>query len=78
MKRKNCEIKLTKETYYRYIIPILKPDLERCFYFDSDIIVEDSLNKLWHMDFEDNYVIAAEEANSLSVKDAERLECRNL
>ena len=70
---KDCS-HITKETYYRYIIPILKPDLERCFYFDSDIIVEDSLNKLWHMDFEDNYVIAAEEANSLSVKDAERLE----
>lgn len=52
---------ITEETYYRYIIPQLKPDLEKSLYLDCDLIVEDSLNLLWNTDLKDNYVGAVEE-----------------
>lgn len=52
---------ISKQTYYRYIIPILKPKLDKCFYLDADIIVNGNLNKLWHTPFENNYAIAVEE-----------------
>lgn len=52
---------ISKQTYYRYIIPLLKPNLDKCFYLDADIIVHGSLNKLWHTSFENNYAIAVEE-----------------
>lgn len=52
---------ISKQTYYRYIIPNLKPELEKAFYFDCDIVVSDSLNEFWNMDLNNNYVAAAEE-----------------
>ena len=52
---------ITRETYYRYIIPQLKPNLEKSLYLDCDLIVEDSLNLLWNTDLKDNYVGAVEE-----------------
>lgn len=52
---------ITEETYYRYIIPQLKPNLEKSLYLDCDLIVEDSLNLLWNTDLKDNYVGAVEE-----------------
>lgn len=58
----NCHIHetlqyISKATYYRYIIPKLKPNLKKCLYLDVDIVVEDSLNKLWNTNI-DNYYIA--------------------
>lgn len=52
---------ITKETYFRYIIPTLKPNLEKSLYLDCDIIIEDSLNLLYSIDLKDNYVGAIEE-----------------
>ncbi len=52
---------LTKETFYRYIIPQLKPDLEKSIYLDCDTVIHGSLNALWHTDLGDNYVGAVEE-----------------
>ncbi|EMF1281380.1 glycosyltransferase, partial [Campylobacter coli] len=52
---------ITQEAYFRYIIPKIKPKLDKCIYLDCDVIVEDSLNLLWNMDFEDNYILAVEE-----------------
>ncbi len=52
---------ITRETYYRYIIPQFKPNLEKSLYLDCDLIVEDSLNLLWNTDLKDNYVGAVEE-----------------
>lgn len=52
---------ITKEAYFRYIIPTLKPNLEKSLYLDCDIIIEDSLNLLYSIDLKDNYVGAIEE-----------------
>lgn len=52
---------ISKQTYYRYLIPKLKPELEKCFYFDCDIVVKNSLNEFWNTDIEDNYIAAIEE-----------------
>ncbi|ECQ7164294.1 glycosyltransferase [Campylobacter jejuni] len=52
---------ITQEAYFRFIIPKIKPELDRCIYLDCDVIVEDSLNLLWNMDFENNYILAVEE-----------------
>ncbi len=52
---------ITKETYYRYIIPLVKPELKKCLYLDCDIVVEDSLNFIWNIDLKDNYVAAVKD-----------------
>ncbi len=64
---------ISRQTYYRYIIPILKPELEKCFYFDCDIIITDSLNKLWNIDLKDNYIAAVEELYEGASDDCKRL-----
>lgn len=52
---------ITKETYFRYIIPTLKPNLEKSLYLDCDIIIEDSLNLLYSIDLKDNYLGVVED-----------------
>ncbi len=66
-------VHISKPTYYRYIIPRVKPNLDKCFYFDCDIIVEKSLDEFWKMDFENNYAIAVEELHQCAINDAKRL-----
>ncbi len=69
---KDCS-HITKQTYYRYIIPIIKPELDKCLYLDCDIVVEDSLSSLWQKDIEDYYVAAVEELHYETSIDAKRL-----
>lgn len=62
----NCPITsdcsyISKQTYYRYLIPQIKPNLEKCFYFDCDIVADDSLNEFWNLDIKNNYVAGIEE-----------------
>lgn len=57
---KECK-HISIETYYRYIIPIVKPNLEKAFYFDCDIVVTDTLNEFWNTDLGDNYIAAVED-----------------
>lgn len=62
----NCPITevckyITKTTYYRYIIPKIKPELKKCFYFDCDIIVTNSLNLFWNTNIDNYYIAAVEE-----------------
>lgn len=52
---------ITKETYFRYLIADLTPELERALYLDADIIVNNSLTGLWEMDFGDNYCIGVKD-----------------
>lgn len=49
---------LTLSTFFRYLIPTLKPDIERALYLDIDIIVTRSLSTLWKIDIGDNYLAA--------------------
>lgn len=62
---KDCK-HITKQTYYRLIIPRIKPELEKCFYFDCDIVVTNSLNKFWNCDLENFYVAGVEELWSVA------------
>ena len=62
----NCKITkecqhISKQTYYRYLIAELKPELKRAFYFDCDIVVNDTLNNFWNINLENKYVAAVEE-----------------
>jgi lipopolysaccharide biosynthesis glycosyltransferase len=52
---------ISKQTYYRYLIPKIKPNIEKLLYLDCDVIVEDSLNKLWDVELSDNYTAAVRE-----------------
>lgn len=45
-------------TFSRYFIPDLKPDLNKILYLDVDIIVKDDISKLYSQDLE-NYPIGA-------------------
>lgn len=47
---------ITQQTYYRYIIPELLPNLKKALYLDSDIVVNGSLEELWNTDIEDYFV----------------------
>ncbi len=64
---------ISKQTYYRYIIPKLKPEIKKCIYLDCDIVVNDSLNKLWNIDLKDNYVAAVIELYNGGLEDKLRL-----
>jgi lipopolysaccharide biosynthesis glycosyltransferase len=75
---KNCS--LTKEckhislqTYYRYIIPSLKPNLEKVLYLDCDILVVSSLKLLWNTDLKGTYCGVVQETYSKTQFDAERI-----
>ena len=76
---KDCDITsecmhISKQTYYRYIIPKLKPQIKKCLYLDCDIVVNNSLNELWNIDLEDNYIAAVEDLSLITNDDAKRLE----
>ena len=68
---------ISKQTYYRYIIPKLKPNLKKCFYFDVDIVVTDSLSEFWNVELGNNYVAVVEELYQLSINDRNRLNIEN-
>lgn len=78
----NCPITnecqhISKQTYYRYIIPKLKPELDKAFYFDCDIVVENSLNDFWNIDLDDKYAAVVEELFMGAYADSKRLGTSN-
>ena len=69
----NCS-HITRQTYYRYIIPKIKPQLEKVLYLDCDIIVKKSLSDLYNIDLGDKYCAVVQEMNPyFSPKDEKRL-----
>ncbi|MCQ2427502.1 MAG: glycosyltransferase family 8 protein [Clostridia bacterium] len=48
----------TSATYFRFFIPSMFPQYEKCVYLDCDIIVRDDVSKLYFSDTGDNYVSA--------------------
>ncbi|OLA94347.1 MAG: hypothetical protein BHW64_04290 [Candidatus Melainabacteria bacterium LEY3_CP_29_8] len=58
------------QCYYRYIIPLVKPELKKVLYLDCDIVVKDSLKDLWNVDLKDNYVAAVEDLCLITNEDA--------
>lgn len=64
---------ISNQCYYRYIIPLVKPELKKVLYLDCDIVVKDSLKDLWNVDLKDNYVAAIEDLSLITNEDANRL-----
>jgi lipopolysaccharide biosynthesis glycosyltransferase/predicted O-methyltransferase YrrM len=52
---------VSKATYYRFLIPTLKPELQKSLYLDCDIVVEGSLRDLWDTFLADSYIGAVED-----------------
>lgn len=74
------ECPLTKEcshipiqTYYRYLIPQIKPELDKVLYLDCDILVVSSLQSLWNIDLKNTYCGVVEEMYKKTQIDAKRL-----
>jgi lipopolysaccharide biosynthesis glycosyltransferase len=51
----------TRHTYYRYLIPDLKPELDKVIYLDCDLVVKQSLSELWNTELGNNYAAACED-----------------
>lgn len=75
-----AECPLTKEcshipiqTYYRYLIPQLRPNLDKVLYLDCDILIVSSLHSLWSVDLKDTYCGVVEEMYQKTQTDARRL-----
>ncbi|MBD2346779.1 glycosyltransferase family 8 protein [Anabaena subtropica] len=50
---------ITVTAYYRILIPELLPaTIEKAIYIDSDVIVRNSLQELWNIEIDDNYLLA--------------------
>lgn len=50
--------KLPIEAYFRLLLPILLPNLQRILYLDIDMLVVGDLYNLWHTTFDGNFMIA--------------------
>lgn len=46
---------ISSETYFRYFIADLVPELDKCLYLDADLVVNGSLRSLYDTDIEDFY-----------------------
>ena len=46
---------ITKETYYRFVIADLAPNLDKCLYLDADLVVDGSLKELWDTNLDGHY-----------------------
>lgn len=47
---------ISKETFYRYLIPNLIPDVDKILYLDADLIVKGDISGLWETDLGDCYL----------------------
>ena len=54
--------------YYKIIIPILFPYLERILYLDSDTLIFKDLSKMYNLNFNHNFIIGAQATNKYIVK----------
>ena len=49
------------ETYYRYAIAELLPDLDKILYIDADLIINNNINQFYDTDISDYYVAGVED-----------------
>lgn len=67
----NMSIKhISIETYFRFLLAELLPDIDRVLYMDADIIVDGSLSALWNIDMQDNLLagVRDEYIESVNIK----------
>lgn len=53
--------KLPLETYYRFLLPELLPNLSRILYLDLDMLVVGDLSSLWYESFGENFLMGVED-----------------
>ena len=59
---------LTIAAYYRLLLPeVLPATVEKAIYLDCDMIVKGDIEALWQIDIGDNYVLAVQDDNQLTV-----------
>jgi len=46
---------ISQESYFRYLIPQLKPNLDKALYLDADLVVIKDISELYETKIEDNY-----------------------
>lgn len=49
---------LTKETYFRLLLPEILPDVSKMFYFDADVVFKNNIEQLFSLDIGDNLLAA--------------------
>ena len=54
--------------YYKIIIPMLFPKLERILYLDTDTLIFKDLFKIYNLDFNHNYIIGAQATDKNIIK----------
>lgn len=54
-------------TFYRYLIPELKPKLDKVLYLDCDIVVTTSLSELYNTKLGDNYIAGVEDCHEACI-----------
>ena len=54
--------------YYKIIIPMLFPKLERILYLDTDTLIFKDLSKMYNLDFNHNYIIGAQATDKYIVR----------
>ncbi len=52
---------ITQTAYLRYLIPVLKPEIDKGIYLDVDTLVLKSLKNLYKIDLENNYAAVVED-----------------
>ena len=51
----------TKASYYRLLIPyLLDEKIEKIIYLDSDLLIKKCITKLWNVNLQDKYLLAAQ------------------
>ena len=53
---------MTIETYYKYLIPQIKPDIDRALYLDCDLIVRNSLHHFYYQKFNGKAIAVCDDA----------------
>lgn len=56
-----CRSYITETAYYRLLIPILFKNLKKIIYLDCDIIVQDDIAELFHIDLKGNIIAAVKD-----------------
>lgn len=52
---------ITKETYFRLLLPRVLPNEDRVLYLDADTIIRKPIDKLYNLDMGENYAAAVED-----------------
>ena len=64
---------LSRQAYYRYLIPFIKPNLDKALYLDCDVAVNSSLLELYQTDLKNAFCAVCKEENNSYLE----INCKN-